>query len=56
MDNVRTRGADLRKVSEQYRQVLIALGMLEPPLVMVDADQVTITEAGRAALKANPNY
>jgi len=41
--------ADLRKVSEQYRQGLIDLGMREPPLIEVDADRVTLTDAGRQA-------
>ena len=50
LGNVAKRGADLRKVSEQYRQHLITFGMMEPPLVDVDADRVTINAAGRAAL------
>ena len=39
---------DLRKVSEPMRQRLIDLAMQEPPLVDVDADRVSITDAGRA--------
>jgi len=38
---------DLRHVSEPMRQRLIDLAMLEPPLVDVDADRVSLTEAGR---------
>ena len=51
LENVAKRGADLRKVSEQYRQHLITFGMMEPPLVDVDADRVSINDAGRAALR-----
>lgn len=39
---------DLRKISEPMRQRLIDLGMMEPPLVDVDADRVFITAAGSA--------
>lgn len=46
----RPGGDDLREVSESYRQKLIDLAMMEPPLVEVDADQVTIASAGRMAL------
>lgn len=53
LENLAKRGgADLRKISEQYRQMLITFGMMEPPLVDVDADRVTITEAGHRALDA----
>lgn len=45
--------ADLRKVSDALRHRLVDLGMMEPPLVDVDADRVFITPAGRSALKAN---
>lgn len=41
---------DLRKISEPFRQRLIDLAMMEPPLVDVDADRVTLTDAGRAEL------
>lgn len=41
---------DLRKISEPMRQRLIDLGMREPPLVDVDADRVTLTEAGKSAV------
>lgn len=56
LDRVREFGADLRKLSELRRQVIITLGMAEPPLVDVRADEVFITDAGRTALKAQPNY
>jgi len=56
LDLIRGRGADLRKISEGMRQAIITLGMTEPPLVDVRADEVYITDAGRAALKAQPNY
>lgn len=45
---------DLRKISEAMRQKAIDLGMMEPPLLDVDADRVFITDAGRAALEAQP--
>ena len=41
---------DLRKISEPTRQRLIDLGMMEPPLVEVDADCVSLTEAGKSAV------
>ena len=41
---------DLRTISEPTRQRLIDLGMQEPPLVEVDADRVTLTEAGKSTL------
>lgn len=41
---------DLRKISEPMRQRLIDLAMEEPPLVDVDADQVSLTDAGRTAV------
>lgn len=41
---------DLRKISEPTRQRLIDLGMMEPPLVDVDADRVSLTEAGKSAV------
>lgn len=44
--------ADLRHMSEPMRQRVIDLGMLDPPLVDVDADRVFVTDAGRAALTA----
>lgn len=56
LDLVRSRGCDLRKISEPFRQAVITLGVAEPPLLDVTADHAWITEAGRAALKANPNY
>lgn len=48
--HVEQQGCDLRKVSDQWRQRLIDLGMREPPLVDVLADQVFITEHGREAI------
>lgn len=41
---------DLREISEPMRQRIIDLGMMEPPLVDVNADQVYLTDAGRTAL------
>jgi hypothetical protein len=43
---------DIRKISEPYRQRAIDLGMMEPPLVEIDGDFLSITDAGRAALAA----
>lgn len=40
---------DLRKISEPLRQRLIDLAMREPPLVYVDADQVSLTLDGHKA-------
>lgn len=40
---------DLRRISEPMRQRLIDLAMEEPPLVEVDADRVSLSEAGRSA-------
>lgn len=52
LNNLRVRrGADLRKVSEQYRQKLIGWAMREPALVDVDADIVTVSAAGEALLR-----
>lgn len=51
LSHVGANVADLRKISEGLRQRLIDLAMMEPPLVDVDADRVSITTAGRAALK-----
>ena len=44
---------DLRYVSEAMRQRLIDLAMLEPPLVDVDADRVSLTDAGRKVAESN---
>lgn len=41
---------DLRDLGERGREVVIDLGMMEPPLVDVRADEVFITDAGREAL------
>lgn len=56
LDLVRKRGADLRQIGEPMRQAIITLGVAEPPLVDVRADEVYITDAGRSALKSQPNY
>jgi hypothetical protein len=37
---------DLRKISEPMRQRIIDLGMMDPPLVEVDADRVLLTRDG----------
>ena len=50
-DIAERRGVDIRKVSEPYRQRIIDLGMMEPPLVQIDADRVSLTADGRSALK-----
>jgi hypothetical protein len=42
---------DLRKISEPMRQRLIDLAMMEPPLVDVDADRVSLTQAGQDAAR-----
>lgn len=44
---------DLRHVSEPMRQRLIDLAMLEPPLVDVDADRVSLTDAGQRLAESN---
>jgi hypothetical protein len=54
LGTVAKRAADLRKISEQYRRLLIDFAMMETPLVDVDADQVFVTDAGRAMLDAAP--
>lgn len=38
LDLVRSRGCDLRKISEPFRQAVITLGVAEPPLLDVTAD------------------
>lgn len=45
----RRRAVDLREVREAWRQKAIDLGTMEPPLVDVDGDMVSITDAGREA-------
>jgi hypothetical protein len=47
----RRQPIDIREIGEGMRQVLIDLGMHEPPLVEIEADQIEITEAGRAFLE-----
>jgi hypothetical protein len=42
---------DLRELGEQGRKVIIDLGMMEPPLVDVRADEVFLTDVGLEALK-----
>jgi hypothetical protein len=51
LSHVSDIGADLRKISEPHRQKIIDLGMMEPPLIAVDADKVFVTDAGRAVLR-----
>lgn len=48
----RIQTVDLRKIGEMMRQKIIDLGMMEPPLVAVEADQVFTTAAGIAALRS----
>ena len=43
--------ADIREMSEPWRQTVISLGMIEPPLIDVEADQVILTIRGEDALK-----
>lgn len=52
LQDIRARPHDLRRATEPFRQRVIDLGMLEPPLVDVDADRVFITEAGKDYLAA----
>lgn len=47
----RVKTVDLRDISEPMRQKIIDLGMMEPPLVQVDADQVSITGYGDQYLR-----
>lgn len=50
--DIQKRGSvDIRAISEPYRQRMIDLGMMEPPLVQVDADRVSLTDAGRQTLQ-----
>lgn len=42
---------DIRQISESYRQKAIDLGMMEPPLVNIDADQMRVTDAGQQWLR-----
>lgn len=44
-------GWDIRTMSEPFRQRVIDLGMMEPPLLDTDADHVFVTEAGKDALQ-----
>lgn len=46
----RIRSVDLREISEPMRQAIIDLGMMEPPLVEVDADQVFLNGHGHQYL------
>ena len=50
LEEAATGGCDLRRVSEPMRQRLIDLAMMDPPVVEVEADRVTATDLGRAAL------
>lgn len=47
---LRDETRDIRHVSEAFRQCVIDLGVMEPPLVDIDGDVLRITPAGRAAL------
>lgn len=51
--HIAERGADLRQVSEAFRQTAIDLAMAEPPLVDIDADRLFVTPAGEAELARN---
>lgn len=51
---IERNGANLTKVSEQYRQILIDLSMHEPPFVDVDGETAFATDAGRDALTKRP--
>lgn len=52
LQQVATMERSLREMGEPYRQAVIDLGMMEPPLVEVfDGEWVQITEAGRQALQ-----
>lgn len=42
---------DLRELGERGREVVIDLGMMEPPLIDTRADEIFITEAGITALR-----
>lgn len=44
------RWKDIREVGERYRQKVVDLGMMEPPLVDIQGDYLEITVAGRAEL------
>jgi hypothetical protein len=46
----RKLGVDIRGVSERQRQIIIDLGMHEPPLVDIPGDMIDITAHGLAAL------
>lgn len=43
----------IQLVSESFRQTVIDLGMMEPPLVDIGGDFLLITPAGRAALSGH---
>lgn len=51
----RIQFVDLRGIGEPMRQRIIDLGMMEPPLVDVDADKVFLTEAGFNAVLDFPH-
>ena len=46
----RKLGIDMRDVSERQRQLIVDLGMHEPPLVSIQGDMIDVTAAGLAAL------
>ncbi len=47
----RIQTVDIRAISEPMRQKIIDLGMMDPPLVKIDADQVSITGYGDQYLR-----
>lgn len=46
----RQQVVDIRGVGEALRQRCIDLAMKEPPLIEIDADQMSLTAAGRHAV------
>lgn len=52
----RIKTVDLREIGEPMRQKIIDLGMMEPPLVQVDADQVSITGYGDQYLRGQSSW
>lgn len=48
----RKRSIDLRQRSEAYRQRVIDMAMMEPPLLDIHGDWIFLTDAGRQALRS----
>ena len=46
----RRQSVDLRTISEPMRQKIIDLGMMSPPLVKVDGDEVMLTFFGHVEM------